>query len=209
MANKVIEFEGCDGAGKTTAYNFFIKELKAKGLRVLETREVGNPHIPVCVGLRKLVLAPESNLSGAAMEYIFAAMRIENQRFYESVKDQYDFIVSDRGWLSHLAYTDVNVDPTFTDRLYKGVVAKYTKLPDRVIYLNVRPEVALQRRNTRNGYVDAIEAKGPKFQEKVAESFRYYMREQRIPVDLIDANGTIEEVQKYLKKIVDELEKNL
>lgn len=208
MSAKVIEFEGCDGSGKTTAFTYTCNQLKETGAKVLETREVGNPHIPVCIELRKLVLDPKSKLDGKSMEFIFAAMRIENQKFYESVKNDYDFIVSDRGWLSHLAYTDNNVDMEFTNKFYQNVIKYYTKLPDKIIFLSVKPEVALYRRNQRNGFVDAIEAKGQRFQEKVANSFKMHMRAEGVPVDLIDANESIEKVQHILKKIVAELVKN-
>jgi dTMP kinase len=202
MSAKVIEFEGIDGSGKTTAYNYLIAQLRAQGKRVLDTREVGNPHLPVCVALRKIVLDPVSKMDGTAMEFVFAAMRIENQRFYETVKDQYDFIVSDRGWLSHLAYTDHNVSSAFTDNFYTGVVSKITRKPDMVVFLKLDPEVALKRRNARNGFVDAIEAKGPAFQEKVYNSFIKYLELENLTHASIDASQSIEGVQEQLNYLV-------
>lgn len=202
MSAKVIEFEGIDGSGKTTAYNYLIGQLRAQGKRVLDTREVGNPHIPLCVALRKIVLDPASKMDGTAMEFVFAAMRIENQRFYEGVKDQYDFIVSDRGWLSHLAYTDHNVSPEFTESFYGGVISKITRKPDLVVFLKLDPETALKRRNSRNGFVDAIEAKGPVFQEKVYGSFVKYLESEKLDSFSIDASQNIEGVQSQLNDIV-------
>jgi dTMP kinase len=203
MAAKVIEFEGIDGSGKTTAYTYFINQLRERGLKVLDTREVGSPHIPVCVALRKLILDPASKMDGKAMEFCFAAMRVENQKFYESVKDGYDYIVSDRGWLSHLAYTDHNVSAEFTKEFYVNVVDKHTKKPDLVVFLQLDPEVALKRRGLRNGFVDAIEAKGPAFQEKVYNSFMKYAKEGSLKLALIDAEEDIAGVQEQLRQLVD------
>jgi dTMP kinase len=207
MSAKVIEFEGIDGSGKTTAYSYFIGRLRDKGLKVLDTREVGNPHLPVCVELRKLVLNPTSKLDGISMEFIFAAMRIENQKFYETVKNDYDYIVSDRGLLSHLAYTDHNVNAYFTEDFYRGVVMPLTRNPDLVLFLEIDPETALKRRNARNGFVDVIEAKGPEFQRKVYSSFMKYIRKlessEYLRSIFIDANGTIEEVQKKLDFVIE------
>jgi len=73
-----LEFEGTDGAGKTTGLKYFIEEVKKRNLTVVETREVGNPNIPVCIKLRELVLSPDSGLCGEAMELVFSAMRYEN-----------------------------------------------------------------------------------------------------------------------------------
>ncbi|HEY8366448.1 MAG TPA: dTMP kinase, partial [Bacteroidia bacterium] len=177
MQVKTIEIEGLDGSGKTTSSTYVKDKLEQYGYKVLLTREVGSDHIPVCLQLRELVLNPNITMDGKAMEFIFAAMRIENQRFYESVKDQYDFVLSDRGWLSHLAYTDHNVSKEFTKEFYKNVVAKYTKAPDFVIYLEIDPMVAAKRRNVRGEVEDAIENKGVQFQEKVGDSFRTYLIE--------------------------------
>lgn len=204
-----IEVEGTDGAGKTTALKYLIQQLEARQQDVLETREVGAPMIPTNVKLRELVLDPNSNLSGEAMEFIFAAMRIENDRYYKTVTDK-DFIVSDRGWLSHLAYTDHNVDEEFTNLLYTAV-GQLTTMPDVVIYLNVNTETALQRRVKRGTGMDVIEMKGVGFQEKVRESFSKYIGNMKdalgdeVRIFEVDANDTVEGVRKQVDIIVDQL----
>ena len=205
--NLKIEVEGTDGAGKTTALKYMLGQLAAKGQTVLETREVGNPHIPICVKLREMVLAPESNLSGEAMELIFSAMRFENDRFYKALPVPYDMIVSDRGWFSHLAYTDHNVSRQFTTDLYLKFLKNYTQTPDIVIYFAVNTETALKRRVKRGGAIDVIEAKGIEYQEQVRESFESYLAqiEASAPGALvyrIDANDTLEGVQSQMDTIV-------
>lgn len=203
-----IEVEGTDGAGKTTALKYMIERLQARGSKVLETREVGNPHIPICVKLRETVLAPESNLSGAAMELIFSAMRIENDIFYKKVQDQYDFIISDRGWFSHLAYTDHNVTPDFTEALYLDFLQNLTALPDVVLYFAVDTQTALKRRVKRGGAIDVIEAKGVEYQELVRGSFNKYLDDGKlvgIQVFVIDANDTVEGVRAQVDGVINSL----
>lgn len=196
-----IEFEGTDGAGKTTGLKYFIEQARARGLTVTETREVGNPNVPVCVKLRELVLSPDSGLCGEAMELIFSAMRYENDRWLKGIST--DLVVSDRGWFSHLAYTDHNVSEDFTERLYQGLLAQETALPDVVIYFSVSTETALKRRTSR-GTSDVIEAKGVPFQEKVRGSFSKYMRQygSKIRFYEVNANDTIEGVRKQLDTIL-------
>lgn len=199
-----LEIEGTDGAGKTTALKYILDQLQKAEQRVLETREVGSKLIPTCLKLREVVLDPESNLSGEAMELIFSAMRIENERYYQSVADDYDFIVSDRGWFSHLAYTDHNVSERFTTDLYKEFMEDYTRLPDVVIYLSVDGETALKRRNARNEKADIIELKGVEFQEKVRQSFEKHIKHYTdVKTLVIDANQDIEGVQKQLDQAID------
>lgn len=203
-----IEVSGTDGAGKTTGLKYLIAKLKEKGFSVTETREVGNPHIPICVKLRELVLSPESNLSGEAMEMIFCAMRFENDKWMKTLNNT-DFVVSDRGWLDHLAYTDHNVNIEFTDDLYNGVIYNRTNMPDIVIYFSVNTETALKRRVSRGSGMDAIEMKGVEYQEKVRKSFESYVDEELIIGDIgiytVDANQTLEQVQSQLDNIANEI----
>jgi len=204
-----IEFEGTDGAGKTTGLKYFIEKARAKGLTVVETREVGNPNVPICVKLRETVLDPNSGLSGEAMELIFSAMRFENDRWLNKLLESPnapDFVVSDRGWLSHLAYTDHNVNEQFTDMLYNKLMQEHTSLPGVVIYFRVSTETALKRRTSR-GTSDVIEAKGVKFQEAVRGSFEKYMADYKDSFEIfeVDANDTIEGVRRQLDAILDTL----
>lgn len=203
----VIEIEGIDGSGKTTGYNYLCDKLESKGFKVLRTREVGSPLIPLCVELRKLVLNPENKMKGEAMEFIFAAMRIINQDYYETVRANYDYIVSDRGWLSHLAYTDQNVSPEFTHLFYNNVVKTLTKLPSLALYFEIDPDIAAKRRVTRGEVADVIELKGSEFMKAVALSFKRHILNSRMlaRTHFIDANLTIPEVQKQLDEVVEKL----
>jgi len=204
-----IEFEGTDGAGKTTAMKYFITQAKAQGLSIVETREVGNPNVPSCVRLRELVLNPESNLSGEAMEMIFCAMRFENDKWLKELsdsKDSPDFVVSDRGYFSHLAYTDHNVSKDFTEDLYTNFIENATSMPNIVIYFEVDTETALKRRVSR-GTSDVIEAKGVEFQELVRDSFVTHLNQKasnfsHIRLFRVDANKSIENVQWELDVIL-------
>jgi dTMP kinase len=202
-----IEISGTDGAGKTTGLKYLIGLAESEGLSVLETREVGSPHIPVCVKLRELVLSTDSNMGGEAMELIFSAMRLENDRFYKSVEDKYDLIVSDRGWFDHLAYTDHNVSESFTKSLYNDFVGNMTALPDIAIYFKVDPQTALKRRVRRGETMDAIEIKGVAFQDLVRKSFDKYIEEyqNKFKIYVVDANQDIEGVRTQLVDIFKEI----
>lgn len=213
-----VEFEGTDGAGKTTGLKYFIEKARTLGITVTETREVGNPNIPACVKLREFVLDPNSNLSGEAMEFIFAAMRYENDRWLQTLQaedghNDSHLVVSDRGYLSHLSYTDHNVSRTFTRALYSGVVEKQTSLPDVVLYFKVNTDTALQRRVKRGTGMDVIEMKGIEFQNKVRDSFDRYIEELSettgIQFVVIDANQDIAGVQAQLDKVLEALSTRL
>lgn len=207
-----LEFEGVDGSGKTTALKYFIAQARAKGLKVVETREVGNPNIPICVKLREVVLDPSSNLSGEAMELIFSAMRIENDKWLQSLQNSEnppDLVVSDRGWLSHLAYTDHNVTPDFTKALYTDFLSHLTSKPDMVLYFQVSTETALKRRVKRGETMDVIEMKGIEYQNLVRDSFLKHIDAETEISDMqvlfVDANESIEEVRGVMDAILEDL----
>lgn len=202
---------GIDGTGKTSALKYLVEQARHANLKVIETREVGNPHVPVCQKLREIVLNPDSSLRGDSMEFIFAAMRLENDEWFRKLKysnDAPDLVLSDREWWSHLAYTDHNVSKDFTEKFYDGMIRDMTSLPDVTIYLQVDSETALKRRVRRGEAMDAIEMKGIEFQEKVAKSFLYYLdkyqREGRVRnIFYVDANKTLPEVQMQLDRVLD------
>lgn len=205
-----FELEGTDGAGKSTGLKYLDEKLTSRGFKVLQTREVGNPHVPICTRLRELVLAPDSGLSGEAMELIFSAMRLENDRWLQELEkseNKPNVVLSDRGWLSHLAYTDHNVSVEFVQNLYTKFIGNMTQFPDAIIYFSVSPEVALQRRVRRGEVADVIELKGVEFQDKVRQSFEKYINEyaDKITIYRVDANQDIQGVQKQLDQIAYEL----
>jgi dTMP kinase len=213
-----VEFEGTDGAGKTTGLKYFIEQARKRGLTVIETREVGNPNVAVCVKLRELVLDPNSGLCGESMELVFSAMRYENDRWLRTLGNQAaapDLVVSDRGWLSHLAYTDHNVSEEFTARLYLDVVGKDTLLPDVVIYFAVDTQTALKRRVKRGTGMDVIEMKGVEFQEKVRDSFEKYIDQLEATPEAstvfydVDATQDILGVEKQLDSILDLIQEGI
>lgn len=202
-----IEVEGGDGAGKSTGLKYLIEQAQKLGLVVVETREVGNPHVSVAVELRKLVLDPKNNMSGESMEFIFSAMRIESDKWFKNLQNStnsVDLVISDRGYFSHLAYTDHNVSEEFTQKLYVDLMENITLLPDVVIYFSVDANTALKRRIKRGAEIDAIEMKGVDFQEKVRGSFEKYIKAYFDSIDIytVDANQDISGVRDQLDQIL-------
>jgi thymidylate kinase len=92
----LIELEGIDGAGKTSAHKTLSDLLTANGIKHIGTREAGNPNIPLCVQLRKMALHDLAIEDHEARECVFAAKRILNRKWYRSL-DPTIVVVSDRG----------------------------------------------------------------------------------------------------------------
>ena len=206
-----IEIEGTDAAGKTTGLKYLISQAKERGLIVVETREVGNPHLESCVKMREFVLNPANKLSGEAMELIFSAMRVESNTWLKNIKAEgkTDLVISDRGFFSHLAYGLHNTSETFVTGLFEDLMAKITSLPDVVIYFKVDTAVAKQRMIGRGQAMDVIELKGVGFQDKVRNAFEFYLDDYSKNGDIliftVDANQDIQGVRNQLNDILQEI----
>lgn len=202
-----VEFSGVDGSGKTTAVEYLAEYLRSKGLRVAVTREVGSPHIPTAVKLREIVLGLDSDMTGAEMELVFAAMRLMNARLVKRWADsgEYDVVLSDRGWADHIVYTCQNVDAEFAERLYNHVPTLRDYRTDLEVYLQVSAETAAQRRVSRGRAKDAIEAKGDEFLNRVIDGFDGYFADESPNQFVVDANTSLEAVQTQLRILADRL----
>lgn len=210
MKSIVVEMEGLDGSGKTTALKTLSSLLRDRGYRVLETREVGSPLIEHCAKLRKIVLDPSIQMDKRAMEFIFAAMRLENQRVYEEASDKFDFILSDRGLMSHFAYTASSIDAKFVDDFYLKFLMQHTYYPDAIVYLNINLDVAKARRANRGEALDSVESMGDKFFATVKKDFAYYLDmieydQPEIQIHDINANKTLAGVNEQLFFVAEEL----
>lgn len=209
---KLIEVSGIDGSGKTTAVKYVATKLREKGYVVLENREVGSYHIPEALKLREIILDPASKLSGMEMELVFAAMRLMNQRMYEQVDSQYDFIVNDRGYADHIAYTRQNVNDEFTFKFYENLLKKDLRVirePDYAVYMQLNAETAKNRRDARGDVKDKIEAQGESLQQAVSKYFdEYFLNlnnqcpKNRSLVLFVNANNELNIVQKHLDFLV-------
>lgn len=188
-----IELEGIDGSSKTSNVRYLYDELTKRGLKCMTMTEAGFSHIDACVKMRKLALDPDSDISSLSMELLFAAQRIENDRWLKtSTQAQLcDVIISDRGYLSHLAYGYASLPKEQITMLFCDIL-KDVRLPDHIIYLNITPEAAAKRLRERRGPTDKVEALGMSHQQKVLDHFTALLSEK--PQRWVGENGTISEI---------------
>lgn len=101
MVGKFITFEGIDGAGKSTHIAFVAELLKAKGLRVVVTREPGGT--PLGEKLRELLLHEKMHLETEAL-LMFASRREHLAQVIEPALARGDWVISDRFTDATFAY---------------------------------------------------------------------------------------------------------
>lgn len=139
----LVAIEGIDGAGVTTQAKHLVDHLNAHGHRAILTAEPSTG--PIGALLRKLLGTEAALPADGAMQtlsLLFAADRIDHfHRVVSPALAAGTTVVSDRWYHSSLAYQRSSVE-----RDWILALNRHTRTPDMTIFLEVRPELGLQRR---------------------------------------------------------------
>ena len=195
-----IVIEGIDGSGTTTQCSILAERLVEKGLQAHTTREPSDGPIGVLI---RQVLTGRMVVSGrhgarppgwATMATLFASDRLDHLEA-EVIPNLIDgvTVICDRYDYSSVAYQTVSGGGGDEAASWVRELNRHAKRPDLTFILDVDPEVAASRRNTRSGSpelyeVDEMQVELAKFYAKIDELF---------PGDTIrhiDANCGVEEV---------------
>lgn len=202
---KYICFEGTEGVGKTTQTQKLVDYLRAKGFKVLQTKEPGSSHAPLTMELRNVMLNAkyDAELTTTSRELISQAIRsIHLEKVIVPALSQYDFIVQDRGILSGLSYgvacgNELKWLQDMADKItLETIDVPYDMVYDDIIYLTGNVSVGLHNaQNSKQEFEagDAIENKGISFMEQVAANMTDYASDFNTTIICIDGK-TIEQV---------------
>lgn len=134
-----ICIEGLDGSGKTTQAKILVKNLMKQGYTALYTAEPTNGKIGKLI---RRYLHGERRVSGIIEALLFAADRFEHVS--EEIRPalaEGKIVVSDRYVYSSMAYQGASG----IDVEWIKMINKYILKPDLAIFIDVAPEVVLQR----------------------------------------------------------------
>lgn len=145
MKGHYIVIEGIDGSGKTSLCSKISDNLIQHGYKVLQISEPSHSEIGLL--LRNQMKNLYINQTSLALLYAADSYDIQDH-----IEDCYDFIISDRNYLSTVAYQMMDVDKEWLLMLHR-----FLKQPDMVFYLNVTVETAIERIKSRNDNMDFFE----------------------------------------------------
>lgn len=200
-----IIFEGCHGTGKTTQSKKLVEFLKTKfpNREIVWTREPGGSEIADAI--RKLVQGTTftEEVDPICEAYLYAASRAQTlRRVVQPVIEKNGIVVQDNSFLTSIAYQGGFRELGIEKILAINETALNKFYPDLVIYLDLDPDVAAQRKFDSQG--DRLETLVKKYDKVVAA----YKKASRLP-DLkkrwinVNADGNIEDVfNKILKRII-------
>ncbi len=201
MRGRFSTLEGVDGAGKSTQAALLAQGLRESGRDVIATREPGGS--PAAEDIRTLVVrgavARWDPMTEALLH--FAARKEHLKHTIRPALDAGTWVVCDRFADSTTAYQGYahGLGPEPVRALYELVVGAL--VPDLTLVLDLAVGVALARATTAAGE-DRYERMGAGFHERLCDGYREIARLEADRCLLIDAGGTVDEVQTAIRAAV-------
>ena len=188
-------FEGIDGSGKSTQIQLLKKRIETTGVRCMETKEPTDGPIG---SLIHQCMTGRTTADEQTLAALFAADRLdhllnETDGLCQKLQDGIS-IISDRYILSNYAYQSVRVPLDWLIQLN----AQATQLlkPDCYIFIDVDPEVSLERMAKGRFHTELYETK-----ERLSEVRNCYfdlfaqMQEQE-HIFIVNGNQSVESISK-------------
>jgi dTMP kinase len=201
---KFITIDGVEGAGKSTQITFICDYLKAKGVKVILTREPGGTDVGEKI--RTLLLSNSTGKMHADTELMlmFAARNEHIQNKIMPALKQGDWVLSDRFTDASYAYQGGGrgLDVERIAQLEQWVLQDF--IPDMTLLLDVPVEIGMSRVESR-GKKDRIELEATDFFNRVRQA--YIDRSEQFPerIKLIDSSQTVEHTKQQIKVVLDSL----
>ena len=178
-----IVFEGIDGAGKSTQIQMLKEWLEANGFRVETLVEPTDSEVGKLI--RQILQHPDAKTDRfqKTLALLFAADRM---LIMDKLEDESKIIISDRSFISSLAYQE--------PAEWVEVLNRYAKKPDLLILLDLDVKKSVARTSGKDTFEDEEFLTGVKENYlKLAENYEH---------QIIDANNGVNKVSSDIKKAV-------
>jgi len=195
MKGKFITFEGPDGSGKGTIIKYVKKFLEKNKIDYILTREPGG--IEISEEIREIILNKKHlNMDERTEALLYAAAR--RQHLIEIVMPALakgKIVICDRFVDSSLAYQGFARGIGIDEVLKINQFAIDKLMPDLTLFLNVRPEVGLERINkSKVRKKDRLDLESIDFHKKVYEGYNKVLERYPNRITSIDAEQSIKKV---------------
>jgi dTMP kinase len=194
-----LSLDGIDGTGKSTQCALLAEWLRQKGREVVTCIDPGGT--PLGQELRTLILSGKHELAPACEALLFMASRAQLvASVIRPALDAGKVVLSDRFLLATVVYQGHagRIEPAMlweVDKLSTGGL-----LPGLTILLDLPIEKAKERRGRP---ADNIERRPDDYHRRVREGFLLEARRSPERVRVVDASGTVEEVQARIRQEVE------
>lgn len=199
---KFITFEGGEGSGKTTIIQELANVLREQGFDCIITREPGGGKISEAI--RDIILDKKNTEMDARTEaLLYAASR--RQHLCEIILPalaEGKIVLCDRFLDSSLAYQGVGRNLGIQEVNKMNQFATDGLIPDITLYIDVDPEVGLQRIIDNNREQNRLDIEERAFHNKVREGYFTIANLYPNRIYVIDGNQSKEIVLQKVIEIV-------
>ena len=190
-----ILFEGIDGAGKSTQ----IARLAAAFPQAIVTKEPGGTKLGK--NLREILLK-ENDLDKRAEILLFLADRAEH--FGKIIKPNLDkMILSDRGFVSGMAYALAGGNFSFEELLSLNKFALQGNFPQKIVFFKA-DENTLRSRLGSRAQMDGIEARGFEYLLRVQDAMEEILQKLGVRYVTIGAALDEEKITNLIKEFIND-----
>ena len=190
-----VIFEGIDGVGKSTQ----IARLAAAYPQAIVTKEPGGTKLGE--NLREILLK-ENNLDKRAEILLFLADRAEH--FGKIIKPNLDkMILSDRGFVSGMAYALAGGNFSFEELLNLNKFALQGNFPQKIVFFKA-DESTLRSRLGSRAQMDGIEARGFAYLLRVQDAMEEILQKLDIRYVTIGAALDEEKITNLIKEFIND-----
>ena len=190
-----VIFEGIDGAGKSTQ----IARLAVAYPQAIVTKEPGGTKLGE--NLREILLK-ENNLDKRAEILLFLADRAEH--FGKIIKPNSNkIILSDRGFVSGMAYALAGGNFSFEELLNLNKFALQGNFPQKIVFFKA-DENTLRSRLGSRAQMDGIEARGFEYLLRVQDAMEEILQKLDIRYVTIDAALDEEKITNLIKEFIND-----
>ena len=190
-----VIFEGIDGAGKSTQ----IARLAAAFPQAIVTKEPGGTKLGE--NLREILLK-ENDLDKRAEILLFLADRAEH--FSKIIKPNLNkMILSDRGFVSGMAYALAGGNFSFEELLNLNKFALQGNFPQKIVFFKA-DESTLRSRLDSRAQMDGIEARGFEYLLRVQDAMEEILQKLDVRYVTIDAAMDEEKITNLIKEFIND-----
>lgn len=202
MKGIFITFEGTEGSGKTTIIENIANDLTNQHFKVIKTREPGGSKISE--EIRSIILNVKNTQMDAITEaLLYAASR--RQHISEVVLphlNQGYIVLCDRYIDSSLAYQgyarNLGIDAVYQMNQF----ATEGLLPDLTIYIDVKPQVGLNRIQRNHRTQDRLDLETIEFHNKVYQGYLEVAKKFPDRFIIVPGEHHLDEVYQDVKKTI-------
>ena len=190
-----VIFEGIDGAGKSTQ----IARLAAAFPQAIVTKEPGGTKLGE--NLREILLK-ENDLDKRAEILLFLADRAEHSG--KIIKPNSDkMILSDRGFVSGMAYALAGGNFSFEELLSLNKFALQGNFPQKIVFFKA-DESTLRSRLGSRAKMDGIEARGFEYLLRVQDAMEEILQKLGVRYVTIGAALDEEKITNLIKEFIND-----